>query len=314
MVRADRASAGVIFTVDPESGHRGVVVITSSYGLGESVVQGRVAADQLWVHKQTLAAGHPSLFRKTLSTKEARLVYATDGARVRSEPTPNAERARFSLSDEDALTLARWAVAVEQHYGKNGEPTPMDLEWAKDGLSGELFIVQARPETVHSRKGPPTCRLHRLKEKRLPLLTGTAVGDSIRVGAPRVLLDPRQRGELAVGEILVTDTTDPDWEPVMKSAGGIVTERGPNLARGDRRPRARHPRARRRGRRARHAWRPHGRGHPLMRRGPNRRGVPGKRAVRGRGDRPAHPSPHPHRGIAQRRQPRQGDAARAVAE
>jgi len=228
MVRSDRASAGVIFTLDPESGHRGVVFVTSSFGLGESVVQGRVAPDQFVVHKAQLKAGFAPLVWKKLGTKEVRLLYDEEGHRqVRSEPVPEAERATWSVSDEDVLTLARWAAIIEDHYTrKHGRDTPMDIEWAKDGARGKLFVVQARPETVHSRRARPLLRLYALKDRATPTISGIAIGDGIVTGKVRVLKDPRHLQDFRAGEVLVTEITDPDWEPVMKMAAGIVTDRG----------------------------------------------------------------------------------------
>jgi len=227
MVRSDCASAGVIFTLDPDTGHRGVVLVTSSFGLGESVVQGRVVPDSFYVHKATLAHFRPLLSKK-VGSKEVRLVYDTSGHRqVRSEPVPPAERERLSLSDDDVLELARWSVRIEQHYERlHGAPTPMDIEWAKDGLSGQLFIVQARPETVHSLRAAPKQRLYELAGHAEPLVTGLAIGDAVASATARVIRDAAQLAELLPGEILVTEITDPDWEPVMKTAAGVVTERG----------------------------------------------------------------------------------------
>jgi pyruvate,water dikinase len=228
MVRSDRASAGVIFTLDPETGHRGVILVTSSLGLGESVVQGRVAPDQFLVHKATLRAGFAPLVWKRLGTKEVRLVYDLEGHRqVRSEPVPESERASWSLGAEDVLTLARWAALVEDHYSRrHGADTPMDIEWAKDGVTGGLFFVQARPETVHSRRAHPKLRVYSLKDRSKPLVEGLAIGDGIVSGKVRILKDPRRLEEFRQGEILVTEITDPDWEPVMKSTAGIITDRG----------------------------------------------------------------------------------------
>jgi pyruvate,water dikinase len=227
MVRSDVASAGVIFTLDPDTGHRGVVLVTSSLGLGESVVQGRVVPDSFYVHKATLE-GHEPLLWKKVGTKEVRLVYDATGHRqVRSESVPQAERERLSLSDADVLQLARWSVQIERHYAQlRGEPTPMDIEWAKDGVSGQLFIVQARPETVHSRRAAPKQRLYELAGHAEPLVTGLAIGDAVASARCRVIRDPKQIGEVLPGEILVTEITDPDWEPIMKMAAGVVTERG----------------------------------------------------------------------------------------
>ena len=228
MVRADLASAGVIFTLDPESGHRGVVLVTSSFGLGESVVQGKVAPDQFYVHKATLREGHPSLFAKKLGTKEVRLVYDDEGHRqVKSLPVPDADRMRWSLADDEVLTLARWALKIEEHYTRvHGHDTPMDIEWAKDGASGELFVVQARPETVHSQRATPKIRLYRLGKTGEPLASGLAIGDRLGSGRARVIREARALSTFQAGEVLVTEVTDPDWEPIMKIAAGIVTEHG----------------------------------------------------------------------------------------
>jgi pyruvate,water dikinase len=228
MVRSDRASAGVIFTLDPDTGHRGIVLVTSSFGLGESVVQGRVAPDQFIVHKSTLREGFAPLVWKKLGTKEVRLIYdATGHKQVRSEPVSSEDRARWSLSDTDVLALAAWALQIEDHYTrKHAADTPMDIEWAKDGVSGELFIVQARPETVHSRRAHPTLRLYAMKGRATAILEGIAIGDGVATGKARVLRDPRAIGAMKRGEILVTEMTDPDWEPIMRTAAGIVTDRG----------------------------------------------------------------------------------------
>lgn len=228
MVRSDLASAGVIFTLDPDTGHKQMILVTSSYGLGESVVQGRVAPDQFYVHKATLKEGFRPLVSKKVGTKDERLVYDETGHRqVKSLPTPELDRIRFSLSDEDVLLLARWSLEIEEHYSRvHGAPTPMDIEWAKDGLTGKLFIVQARPETVHSRRASPKVRLYEMKTTETPIATGLAVGDGIGVGTSRIIRDPKRIGEFRQGDVLVTEITDPDWEPIMKSAAAIVTERG----------------------------------------------------------------------------------------
>lgn len=228
MVRADVASAGVIFTLDPETGHRGLVLVTSSFGLGESVVQGRVAPDQFVVHKATLRQGFAPLVRRKLGTKETRVVYDADGHRqVRTEPVPVEARGAWSLDDSEVLALAAWALHIEDHYSKKrGVETPMDIEWAKDGPTGDLYIVQARPETVHSRRANPKVRLYTVRERRTPRIEGLAVGEGVATGKARVILDPRAIAALRPGEILVTEITDPDWEPIMKTAAGIVTDRG----------------------------------------------------------------------------------------
>jgi pyruvate,water dikinase len=226
MVRSDVASAGVIFTLDPDTGHRGIVLVTSSYGLGESVVQGRVVPDSFYVHKATLKERYRPLVWRKIGTKEVRLVYDDTGQRqVRSEVVPRADRDRFSLSDDDVLELARWSILIEEHYGRRA-PTAMDIEWAKDGVSGDLFIVQARPETVHSRQQTAKQRLYQLAGHPEPLVVGLAIGNAVASAPARVIRDPKQIGELTPGEILVTEITDPDWEPIMKRAAGIVTERG----------------------------------------------------------------------------------------
>jgi pyruvate,water dikinase len=228
MVRSDLASAGVIFTLDPDTGHRQMILVTSSYGLGESVVQGRVAPDQFYVHKPMLKEGFRPIVWKKLGGKETRVVYDETGHRqVTSLPTSAEARATYSLSDEDVLTLARWSLRIEEHYTRvHKTPTPMDIEWAKDGVSGGLYVVQARPETVHSRRASPRVRLYDLKTERPALATGLAIGEGVAAGALRVIRDPQRIGDFRPGDVLVTEVTDPDWEPIMKSAAAIVTERG----------------------------------------------------------------------------------------
>lgn len=221
MVRADEGTSGVIFTLDPDSGHRGVVYLTAIYGLGENLVQGRVGPDQYYVHKETRA-----LVYKTRGPKEFTLVYDRAKGRLRNRPTPPQERNRFALKDEEVLKLADWALLIEKHYTKTrGMETPMDLEWAKDGPTGELFIVQARPETVHSRKAP-LLRVYRLLERGEVLAEGLAVGEGVATGRARILRSPKEMDQFQEGEVLVTETTNPDWEPIMKKAAAIVTERG----------------------------------------------------------------------------------------
>jgi pyruvate,water dikinase len=226
MVRSDLASSGVMFSLDPESGHRGVVLITTSYGLGEAIVQGRVAPDQFYVHKAKLEAGHRSLVWKRLGAKEGRMVHGAGPGELRFDPVPESERLRYSLSEEEVLALARWGIAIEQHYGRRrGAETPVDVEWGKDGLTGELFILQARPETVHSRK-TAKLRIYRLVGQGTALTEGLAVGSAVAVGQSQVIRDPGEISSFKRGQILVTESTDPDWEPIMKMAAGIVTERG----------------------------------------------------------------------------------------
>jgi pyruvate, water dikinase len=228
MVRADLASAGVMFTLDTETGFRDVVLITGAYGLGESVVQGSVDPDEFYVFKPMLATGFRPILRRRLGSKEFKLVYEEGGSRgVRSAPVPMDERRRFVLGDDELLSLARWAVAVEKHYsGARGAPTPMDLEWAKDGETGELFILQARPETVHARRPALFIERHHLDETGEALVTGRSVGERIGKGRARVVRSVTDLDQLEAGEVLVTEMTDPDWEPVMKRAAAIVTDHG----------------------------------------------------------------------------------------
>jgi pyruvate,water dikinase len=233
MVRSDLAGAGTMFTLDTESGFRGVVLIDAAWGLGESVVQGRVSPDEYWVHKASLRAGFAAVIRRELGEKARRLVYAGEGLAasraVREEPVPPADRARFVLAEDEILTLARWAMAVEDHYSaRPGAPAggvPMDLEWAKDGRSGELFIVQARPETVHSRRAG-ALEVFRLTARATPILTGKSVGNRIGAGPVRVVRSIRDLPAFRDGEVLVAPMTDPDWEPVLRKAAAVVTDRG----------------------------------------------------------------------------------------
>ena len=233
MVRSDAASSGVIFTLDTESGFRDVVTVTGAYGLGEFVVQGVVTPDEWAVFKPTLATGHRAVVGRRLGTKEVRLVYAGGSKGTRSEPTPAADRARFCLADDDVLTLARWAVAIEDHYSaRAGHAQPMDIEWAKDGVTGELFIVQARPETVHSAKASSaSAEIYRLiGSSGRPLVTGQAVGEKIAAGRVRVVRDVSAIDTVLQGEVLVARMTDPDWEPVMRRVAAIVTDTGGRTA------------------------------------------------------------------------------------
>ena len=222
MVRSDRAASGVMFTLDTESGFRDAVFITASYGLGEMVVQGAVNPDEFYVHKPTLAAGRPAILRRTLGHKAIRMIYAPEGAAnpVVTEEVPEAQRLRFSLTDAEILDLARQAVLIEQHYDR-----PMDIEWAKDGLDGRLYIVQARPETVQSRSGQVIER-YLLKGRGEVLTSGRSIGHRIGAGAAKVIESAADMHRVEPGDVLVTDMTDPDWEPVMKRAAAIVTNRG----------------------------------------------------------------------------------------
>ena len=233
MVRADKASSGVIFTLDTESGFRDVVTVSGAYGLGEFVVQGVVTPDEWTVFKPTLATGHAAIIGRRLGTKEVRLVYADGSKGTRSEPTPPEERRRFCLDDREVLTLARWASEVEAHYSTlAGRARPMDLEWAKDGVTGELFIIQARPETVHSaRPRTAAAEVYRLVDAPgKPIVTGQAVGERIGAGRARVVRDVSALASVQPGEVLVAPMTDPDWEPVMRRVAAIVTDRGGRTA------------------------------------------------------------------------------------
>jgi pyruvate,water dikinase len=227
MVRADLGASGVMFTIDTETGFRDVVLVDAAYGLGENVVQGSVNPDEYYVFKPTLKTGFRPILQKTMGSKEFKLVYETGGKMVKNVPVPSADRQRFVMSDDEILGLARWACLIEEHYSKvKGRPTPMDIEWAKDGNTGELFIVQARPETVESRKDRDVLETYRLKKRGRVLITGRSVGSKIATGPVRVIKNADHLREFQEGEVLVTDKTDPDWEPIMKKAAAIVTNRG----------------------------------------------------------------------------------------
>ncbi len=223
MVRSDLAASGVMFTIDTESGHPDVVFVTGAWGLGENVVQGAVDPDEFYVHKPTYRQGFRSVLRRTLGDKQVQMVYASGRTRepVVNRPTPKADRARFCLSDADVLELAGAAIKIEDHYGR-----PMDIEWAKDGPDGELYIVQARPETAASQRKATQIEEFVLDGKGDVKARGRAVGARIAVGAVRRVADARHLAEFRPGEVLVADTTTPDWEPVMKTAAAIVTNRG----------------------------------------------------------------------------------------
>ena len=228
MVRSDLAASGVIFTLDTESGFRDVVLINAAYGLGENIVQGSVNPDEYYVFKPTLKQGFKPILQKTLGSKEFKLIYDTGGGKmVKNVPVPPDERGRFAIGDEDILALSRWACLIEDHYSaKRGYPVPMDIEWAKDGKTGELFILQARPETVQSRKNVDTFEVYHLKQRGPVLVTGRSVGEKIANGPVRVIKNVEFLHQFCEGDVLVTDKTDPDWEPIMKKAAAIVTNRG----------------------------------------------------------------------------------------
>ena len=222
MVRSDLGSSGVMFTLDTDSGFRDVVFITASYGLGETVVQGAVNPDEFYVYKPALRAGRRSIVRKNLGGKAIKMVYgaAGSGERVKTVDVPAAERLRFSLTDEDIVALAKQALLIEEHYKQ-----PMDIEWGKDGSTGEIFILQARPETVQSRAGR-TIQRYALKQRSKILVEGRSIGQRIGAGPARVIKNASEMARVQTGDVLVADMTDPDWEPVMKRASAIVTNRG----------------------------------------------------------------------------------------
>ncbi|MHC8386429.1 phosphoenolpyruvate synthase [Pseudomonas sp. LB3P14] len=224
MVRSETGTAGVMFTLDTESGFRDVVFITGAYGLGETVVQGAVNPDEFYVHKGTLAAGRPAILRRNLGSKAIKMIYgevATAGKSVKTIDVDKADRARFCLSDAEVSELAKQAMIIEKHY-----KCPMDIEWAKDGDDGKLYIVQARPETVKSRTSANVMERYLLKETGTVLVEGRAIGQRIGAGKVRIIKDVSEMDKVQPGDVLVSDMTDPDWEPVMKRASAIVTNRG----------------------------------------------------------------------------------------
>ncbi|MGO9745503.1 MAG: phosphoenolpyruvate synthase [Mycobacterium sp.] len=223
MVRSDLAASGVMFSLDTESGFRDAVFITGAYGLGENVVQGAVDPDEFYVHKPTYLAGHRAVLRRLLGDKAVKMIFVEGETKytTRNIPTPKADRARFCLTDEDVLELARYACTIEQHYGR-----PMDIEWAMDGLDGQLYIVQARPETVASQRSATALETYVLEGRGEILAEGRSVGERIASGAVKRIENLTHLSEFKPGEVLVADTTTPDWEPVMKTAAAIVTNRG----------------------------------------------------------------------------------------
>ena len=224
MVRSETGTAGVMFTLDTESGFRDVVFITGAYGLGETVVQGAVNPDEFYVHKQTLEAGRPAILRRNLGSKAIKMIYGDEakaGKSVKVVDVERADRARFCLTDAEVSELAKQAMIIEKHYGR-----PMDIEWAKDGDDGKLYIVQARPETVKSRASATVMERYLLKETGTVLVEGRAIGQKIGAGKVRVINDVSEMDKVQPGDVLVSDMTDPDWEPVMKRASAIVTNRG----------------------------------------------------------------------------------------
>ncbi|MBY6063112.1 phosphoenolpyruvate synthase [Pseudidiomarina sediminum] len=224
MVRSDIASSGVMFSIDTESGFSDVVFITSSYGLGEMVVQGAVNPDEFYVHKPTLKAGRPAVLRRNLGSKKIQMIYSDDvahGKQTDIVDIADEQAKQFSITDSEIEALARQAVIIEQHYGR-----PMDIEWAKDGIDGKLYIVQARPETVQSNANSQVVERFKLSQKSDVVASGRAIGQRIGKGVARVLSDISEMDQVQPGDVLVTDMTDPDWEPIMKRAAAIVTNRG----------------------------------------------------------------------------------------
>jgi pyruvate, water dikinase len=229
MVRSDLESSGVMFSLDTETGFRDVVFITAAWGLGENVVQGAVEPDEFYVHKPTFEVGYKAVLRRTVGSKKIKMIYATGGSKdtTRNVPVSQLDRRRYCISDQDVLTLADYAIKIEKHYSeKAGVDRPMDMEWAKDGLDGQLYMVQARPETVESQREGNILRQYHLRSDGETLINGYAIGTKISSGRARYIRDVAHLHEFRPGEVLVADTTTPDWEPVMKMAAAIVTNRG----------------------------------------------------------------------------------------
>ena len=227
MVRSDLAASGVIFTLDTESGHRDVLLVTGAFGLGENIVQGTVDPDEFYVHKPTFNHGFRAVLSRRIGTKQIRMVYAKGRSTTRNVTTSKAAREQFCIDDKDVLELARCAIVVEKHYSERaGAPTPMDVEWAKDGNTGGLYIIQARPETVASRRGPEALESYVLQSTGKVVAAGRAVGEKIAAGRIRLIRTEHDLRTFKPGEVLVASATSPDWEPVMKTAAAIVTDHG----------------------------------------------------------------------------------------
>jgi len=229
MIRADLATSGVIFTLDTETGFRDVILITACYGLGENIVQGAVNPDEYYVFKPTFKNGHKAIIRKNLGQKKIKMVYGRGDSKALTlnEDVPLVDRRRFAVSDDEILKLSDYALKIEEHYSdKSGKNVPMDIEWAKDGMTEELFIVQARPETIQSQKDAGVLEKYILDGKGKVISTGKSVGEKIACGKARLVFNVDELHSVKPGEIIVADTTTPDWEPIMKTAGGIVTNRG----------------------------------------------------------------------------------------
>jgi pyruvate,water dikinase len=228
MVRSDLATSGVMFSIDTETGFKNATLITAAYGLGENVVQGAVNPDEYLVFKPTLKNGYKPILDKRLGSKAIKMIYDDGGSRLTKNIRVNKlEQDQFCISDQEILTLARWTTQIEEHYSQvRGTYTPMDIEWAKDGITGELFIVQARPETVQSQKAANILKSYEIKERSQVLAVGRSVGAAIGQGKARVILSVDKINNFKPGEVLVTNRTDPDWEPIMKQASAIVTNQG----------------------------------------------------------------------------------------
>lgn len=228
MVRSDMATSGVMFSIDTETGFKNAALITAAYGLGENVVQGAVNPDEYFVFKPTLKEGKSPILEKRLGSKEIKMVYDIGGSKlVKNVPVPQPERDKYCINDDEILTLGKWACIIEDHYSEaRGKYTPMDIEWAKDGITGELYIVQARPETVQSQKSGSVIKNFKLNGTSDVVVTGRAVGEMIGQGKARVIMDVNKIAEFQEGEVLVTNKTDPDWEPIMKKSSAIVTNQG----------------------------------------------------------------------------------------
>ncbi|MBE9045699.1 phosphoenolpyruvate synthase [Pleurocapsales cyanobacterium LEGE 10410] len=228
MVRSDLASSGVMFSIDTETGFKNAALVTAAYGLGENVVQGAVNPDEYFVFKPTLQQSYQPILEKRLGSKEIKMIYDVGGGKLtKNVPVPEPERHKYAIADDEILALAKWACIIEDHYSEVRDTyTPMDIEWAKDGLTGELFIVQARPETVQSQKSDAVLRNYKLQGTSDILIRGRAVGEKIGQGRARIILNVHNLDEFQAGEVLVTNKTDPDWEPIMKKASAIVTNQG----------------------------------------------------------------------------------------
>ncbi|MFH1317268.1 MAG: phosphoenolpyruvate synthase, partial [Candidatus Woesearchaeota archaeon] len=228
MVRSDLSSSGVMFSIDTETGFKDVVLVTSIYGLGENIVQGAVNPDEFYVHKPTLLKGYKSIISKRVGEKKIKMIYSTEGNKLtKNVPVHDHDRQKFSITDKEVLQLSKWAVIIEEHYSKKaGHFKPMDMEWAKDGKTGKLFIVQARPETVVSQRDATKLEEYELLQKGTVITTGRSVGQKIGAGRAHVIKDVKDINKFKKGEVLVTEMTDPDWEPIMKIASAIVTDRG----------------------------------------------------------------------------------------